>query len=496
VEHVPDYAVFGLVFDRLVLTRKRPHLPAMGDCVAEGPRLSLITALPLGVWQEHLTALLHQTQVVRLRVVCKALKVLAMQLPMKLYIDYRSEAIEAALTCLPATKDLSVLAGDDPLEAAEESRMVEFLRGYGGTLTEVMPHGEAMKLLVASAVRAGALPKLTFIILDLQIPDHRQILSGRMLQLLEIAELTLDPADGEQLAVLEHLRHIPRLRSIVLDCGEIEEIVEGALLPFIPPSLKILNLDFSPAQAKEALLRDLPSLLRASGASLEEIEIEIPSHLSAQGGAAIGQVLRACSSTLKSAKLTNSSLPFVGNAYIRELVPGIVRCCETLERLHCHWAVFSALPATCHSFPCLTELTLGGGHDEDIAFTPAVWDIIANGGVPTLTSFSTNIICMAVGPEETVGRLARALEAVAGTLGRLSLFGPSGVDLPAGTCYELGAAMGKPATSQPSSCQCPYRWSGLPLHGARDGRLGRLPRARQGERSRTHNERRLVGLRA
>jgi hypothetical protein len=176
----------------------------------------------------------------------------------------------------------------------------------------------------------------------------------------------------------------------------------------------------------------------------------MPSKFSAQGGAALGQVLRACSSSLKSAKLFTRILVF-GTAYIRELVPGITSCCDTLELLHCHWAVFSALPATCPSFARLTELTLGGGRERDTAFTPGVWDTVAKGGLPALKSFSTSLMFESGGPGKTFYRLARALEAVAGTLQRLSLFGPpeqdppagAEQDPPAGACYELGAAVGK-----------------------------------------------------
>jgi hypothetical protein len=42
-----------------------------------------------------------------------------------------------------------------------------------------------------------------------------------------------------------------------------------------------------------------------------------------------------------------------------------------------------------------------------------------------------------------LGRLGRAVEAVAGTLRRLTLTGSGGGDLPAGACHELGAAVGK-----------------------------------------------------
>jgi hypothetical protein len=182
-----------------------------------------------------------------------------------------------------------MLSGDDPLEAAEESRMVELLRGHGQTIAEVVVRGEGMEQLYSSAVRAGALPNLTAAPLNIDDPDDRQVLTGGMLRLLENAEVIVNPADEEQLAVLEQLRHLPHLRCIIMSYKEIEDAVEGTFPPFIPPSLKTLFLEFSPAQAMEALLRDLPSLLRASGASLEEIEIEVPNLLSAQGGAALGQ---------------------------------------------------------------------------------------------------------------------------------------------------------------------------------------------------------------
>jgi hypothetical protein len=103
--HVPDCTCIQQAGTETSAAGKRPRPSAPGDRSDEGPRLSLVTALPLSVWQEHLPSLLHQRQVARLRVTCKALKVLAMELPMTLYLEFRAEDLEAALTSsrLPST---------------------------------------------------------------------------------------------------------------------------------------------------------------------------------------------------------------------------------------------------------------------------------------------------------------------------------------------------------------------------------------------------------
>jgi hypothetical protein len=62
----------------------RPAAP--GELSEEIPRLSLVTALPRSVWQEHLMPLLIAREAARLREVCKALKVLVREWPMRLEI--------------------------------------------------------------------------------------------------------------------------------------------------------------------------------------------------------------------------------------------------------------------------------------------------------------------------------------------------------------------------------------------------------------------------
>jgi hypothetical protein len=141
---------------------------------------------------------------------------------------------------------------------------------------------------------------------------------------------------------------------------------------------------------------------------------------------------------------------------LRELVPGLVSCCATLEVLHCPWSVFSALPATCPAFPRLNELALHGSDDEAIDLASPAWGVVANGRLPALatldiyseTTFKWSARSEGEGLQatEAVLLLARAFEAVAGTLKLLALFSGYGAgedDLLAGACYELGAAIGK-----------------------------------------------------
>jgi hypothetical protein len=74
-------------------------------------------------------------------------------------------------------------------------------------------------------------------------------------------------------------------------------------------------------------------------------------------------------------------------ACTRDLVPSLVSCCATLEVLHCHWGVFSALPAACPAFPRLTELELDG-QKANLGATSPAWDTTANSGLPALGTLS------------------------------------------------------------------------------------------------------------
>jgi hypothetical protein len=382
------------------------------------------------VWHEHLRPLLSVREVTRLRIVCKSLKLLGRGWPMRLGW-VRGEDLEAALTCFPAAEGFTMYY-DEPLDPAEESRVVELLRAHGGTLKRVEAFNEVGERLLLSAVRAGALPNLTSIYLSLDSPDSREVLSGGILRFLEDVEVRID--DGEQVAVLEPLRLLPHLRCLSLECPD----GVAAFPPFIPPSLKALIIEIKPSATPGSLPRELPSMLQASGACLELFEVRSPYvELTAQCGVAVARVLHRCSSTLKTVKL----LHLAGG---RELVPGLIRCCATLEVLHCRWDVFSALPATCPTFPRLTELHLEVHHGA-VDLASRAWGVMAEGRLPALATLTVKDFRRLPGGEGWVGgRLARALEAVGATLRRLTLIACGhGKDTPAGAAYELGAAMGK-----------------------------------------------------
>jgi hypothetical protein len=374
-----------------------------------------------------------------LRVVCTTLMETVREWPVRLErpvcrTRLTPGNLEAALTCFSAAESLTIWPRE-PLAPAEESRLVELLRRQGGKLKRVETGWEHAKPLLSSAVRAGALPNLTKFKFNFDQPTDWEILSGGMLPLLEEVHVTIKADDEQQLAALEHLRHLAHLQRLELACYRAPEAA-FPFPPFIPPSLKALTLDGLP----ESLFCDLPPMLQASGAGLEKITIQRPGDdLSAEGGAALAQVLRTCSSSLKTVSLGQLS-----PACVRELVPGLASCCATLRVLRCPWAVFTALPATCPAFPRLTELRLRGQDGEDVDSVSPAWDIMADGRLPALASLDITaaweLFVEGGGPTERGGPLARALEGVAGTLRRLTLLGVGRWHAPG---FEVGAAIGK-----------------------------------------------------
>jgi hypothetical protein len=376
--------------------------------------------------------------------VCTALKVLVMGWPMRLLEDL--EEVEEVFACFPCTESFSVTF-EEPLAPAEECRMVELLRGHGGTLKRVRSWGKGAKQLLSSAVQAGALPNLTQFDFFLEDPTHREILSGGMLPLLESMEVEMKTGDEEHMAALEPVATMEHMQRLTLRCGSLQE---AAFSPFIPPSLKDIKVVDANVATVKSLLRELPSMLQASGARLEAFELDCRGEgIDAEFGAALAPVLRACSPTLKTLKLGD---PVVGPVWNGGVAAGLTSCCDTLEVLHCHWSVFSALPSVGPSFTRLNELDIvddpDGEDDEEADYTAKAWDILANGRLPALAKLSISPIghsfpAACLEGEGAEGRLARALEAVAGTLKGLSLGGPMGHGLPAGAWYEVGAALDK-----------------------------------------------------
>jgi hypothetical protein len=237
----------------------------MGD----SPRLSLVTALPLSVWRDHVMPLLSLTEAAELRRVCKALKMIVEDWPMHLgEVGYD---LEAALTCFPAAQSLEMTTDDEPVDPADIEQQMECLREHGGTLKRVDAFSAGAGDLLLSSVLAGALPNLSFFILSLVVPAHRQILSDGMLGRLEEVQMWVTGRAAE-LGALEHVRRLPHLRRIQLTCaGD----VDFALPPFIPPSLKALTLNIRERVTHKTSMRDLPSMLQVRRSNDDDIDDDV-----------------------------------------------------------------------------------------------------------------------------------------------------------------------------------------------------------------------------
>jgi hypothetical protein len=233
------------------------------------------------VWRERIRPLLEFWEAAQLRAVSRALKASVEEWPMPLgewprppYIK-TPKVLEAVLTCFPATESVEV-SFDDELSSPETSRLVEILKVHPGTLKRFRVDPYEGKYFLATAVQAGALPNLTYFHFFLDFPKYQQILSEGMLEHLEEVCVTIDlRCAGEQKepSVLRHLRRLPHLRRLSLVwCA----VGMTTFPPFIPPSLKSLSLCIGSSYALERLLLELPSMLQASGASLEAITVRHP----------------------------------------------------------------------------------------------------------------------------------------------------------------------------------------------------------------------------
>jgi hypothetical protein len=123
---------------------------------------------------------------------------------------------------------------------------------------------------------------------------------------------------------------------------QLPEGIPVAFPPFIPSSLKTLSLIMIPL-SMEPLLCQLPSMLQASGASLEEFHMWSLTLLTAEGPAALGRIFRVCSATLKVVRLEGRPYHALDPTVAPEIAPALSSCCEGLERLKVPWGGFHRL---------------------------------------------------------------------------------------------------------------------------------------------------------
>jgi hypothetical protein len=406
----------------------------------EPPCLSLATAVPLSVWQDHLTPWLSRVEAVRLRRVCKTLRGVMDECPVDLGA-VRADVLADALTCFPAAPGVNMVVAKE-LPAARKSKLLKLLRQHGGTLKRVTAEEDRAKQLLYSAVRARALPKLTYFKMTASSTEHGQWLSDGRLRLLEEVHVELLIAEAFP-SSMEHLRQLPHLRVLTIQ-GLRAPMPEAVFPAFIPSSLKTLTLDCLHRSQLESLLLQLPPMLQASGAGLEALQVISAVKISDESGVALARVLQSCSSTLKTFRIVHAdvSRSILKPHCAEEVALGLVSC-GGLERLEMPWEIFKCLPPTCPTFTRLPHLTFRGDN-APIELTSPVWDRVTSGQLPALADFhleGRKELSFASGRGFSV--FLCALEAVAGTLRRLTLRSAFVRRMPSTMGSRLGVVIGK-----------------------------------------------------
>jgi hypothetical protein len=448
------------------------------------PQPLLTTALPIAIWEDHLLPLLTCKDAARLGCTFKALR----ELVREHYNDLGEiglKKLQAALTTFPRARSVEPYDWGEH-EAARVSQLVEWLRegGHGRGITSMLtrytfwrPECDDVNIIVHAALRGGALPSLKSAPVSLMYESHRASLTEGLLRDMEEMRLKilfyanelmavlglvrqLTAPTKPQLAALGLVRQLPALTNLeLMVCRGRNTHDDLAWLPFIPSSLKALRLLGNDLLITRTLLPALPGMLRASGAGLERLELELSMYFlldhRGDGPACLIQTLRCCSPTLKAFRLgpDDADAPDEdpdapdgdeGVSVRWAAVLAGVSACRELEVLVLPLIDVEALFPPGTAFGRLTHLEIGDCDQSDTpdAGVMGLWELMASGGLPALAKLNVRLHGWWEA-EEVKTRVAPAFEAVAGTLMDLILqMKPRGSDKKE-TSYELGVAIGK-----------------------------------------------------
>jgi hypothetical protein len=358
---------------------------------------------------------------------------------------------------------------------------VEWLSGGRGryleSLTSILSGGSAYEL-VHEALRQGRLPLLKRVDASLPNPRQRALLTegfvAAMGELRVHVGCRRNAAEIEpQLAALGLVRQLPVLAKLEISL-HVPAGISADWPPFVPPSLKGLRIELLDAPglpaagrrpAHEPFLHALPGILGASGASLERLEVIIPSSFDAIGDGLLhlAQAVRCCSPTLKGILVKNAS--DYGLLVDKEAQD----YASQVERLRVQWADVMAAVSACRelkvlalphievgpwflrgtAFNRLTHLEISDNEREHppAAGVMGLWELMASGGLPALTKLSVRLEGRWGGAEEVRTWVAPAFEAVAGTLTHLYInkvdHDGEWLSDEVEVGYELGIAVGK-----------------------------------------------------
>jgi hypothetical protein len=440
------------------------------------------------VWEDHLLPLLANMNAARLGSSCKALRDLVREhfkylSPIKVWKLERG-----ALTTFPRARAVEVQVDVDI--AGGEEAMVQWLceGGRGRYLEGLMekdlctrdpdlPYDPRLQGVFSQAVHGalqqGALPSLKKCDVFLIHPRQRASLEQGFTRAMQELRLNIDfhgeAVDVEhQLAALSLVRQLPALAKLELCVKAAGDDVNPLLWPpFISRSLKALRLDlegFWGLRASESLMRALPGTLGASGATLDRLQVLLPSRFDHLGDGLIhlAKALRCCSPTLKDFRLSTTSedalcdldtslhntVNDAGRLYDHwtELLAGVSACRELQVLVLRAVMVESVFPSST-AFDRLTHLEINESERErpPEAGRLGLLELMASGRLPALAKLSVEVGWWRWGAEEVRTRVAPAFEAVAGTLTHLFLItaDTDGLVWNEDAAYELGVALGR-----------------------------------------------------
>jgi hypothetical protein len=421
--------------------------------------------LPTAVWEDRLLPLLRCGDAVRLGSTCKALRGLVRD-HSKALGSIRLSKLQAALTAFPRARALSFMDVDDTLGDGVKEALLQWLREEGQGRHLEWVHVDNVKLpastFVHEALRGGALPSLRSIDVNLDCPTQRASLIDGLVAAMHELRVTVSCTGADHLAALGMVRQLPALTTLDLHVHR-EDQGQVQWPPFIPPSLRSLDIGVKDNQPIQGLLRALPGMLEASGARLKRLHLHVPTEFAdmVDGLMHVAQALRCCSPTLKNFCLSTG----FGTLGIAEIIDDLE---AQSERLRLQWAdvlagmmscrelEFLALPDVLEPlfphgtvFARLTHLQLTDHQREHHpgAGEITLWELMASGGLPALSSLAVKLDGRWRGVDEVRARMVPAFEAVSATLTHLDLdkddLDPGWLSDEVDMGYALGMAVGK-----------------------------------------------------
>jgi hypothetical protein len=190
------------------------------------------------------------------------------------------EHLKGALTTFPAARKLALDTPFYRYEDTDVETLVQWLLEGGRgrrleRLTKTHEGDDGSHDLAHRALQAGALPSLKELGASLDNEVHRASMKMgfiRGLHELRVQIRGYDPEVKPQVAALGLLRQLPSLAKLDVYMYIVDAV---ECPPFIPPSLKALRLESAWAtyEGMNAIMRLLPGMLRATGATLDHLEV-------------------------------------------------------------------------------------------------------------------------------------------------------------------------------------------------------------------------------